>query len=142
MEGHILFVKTIEPHLNEGFEIIVYSLLDTNKLPIFDLFHLLKCDGVRLIIHLVLVDISELRCVNSQLFMESVDLGPVIADHNSAGAMKNDYILAHFSRHTFAEVMKSERYEAAFYILPCVYFVEALRSPLLSHNKRLNFLQH
>ena len=73
--------------------------------------------------------------------MESVDLGPVFTDRNSAGAMKDDYVLALFSWHTFVEVMKCGRYAAAFYILPFVYLVEALRSPHLSRNDRLNFLE-
>ena len=120
------FDENIEPYLEEGFETIVFSLLDVNRLPISDPFHLLKGGRARLINHLVLVDISELRCVNTQLFMEALDLGPVFTDRNSSGAMKDEYALALFSWHRFVEVMKCKRDDANYYILPFVYFAEAL----------------
>ena len=102
------FDENIAPLLEEGFETIVFSLIDQNKLPISDPFHLLKAARARLINHLILIDIPELRCVNTQLFMESVDLGPVFTNRNSAGAMKDDYVLALFSWHTFVEVRNVE----------------------------------
>ena len=59
------FDENIELLLNEGFETIVYSLFNMNKLLTSDPFHLLKGDWARLINHLVLIDISKLlRYVN------------------------------------------------------------------------------
>lgn len=63
------FDENIEPYFEEGFETIVFSLFDMNKLPISDPFHLLKGGYAKLINHLILVYISELRCVNTQLFI-------------------------------------------------------------------------
>lgn len=64
----------------------------------------------------------------------------MFTDRNSSGAMKDEYALSLFSWYTFTEVIRQGRYDAAYYILPFVYFEKAIRSPLLSPNDRLTFL--
>ena len=96
---HDFFDENITPLLEEGFETIVFSLIGQNKLPVS--FHLLKVVCALLINNLTLIDTIELLCVNTQFFMESFDLGPVFTESDSAGAMKNEYVLALFIWHIY-----------------------------------------
>lgn len=97
-------------------------MININKLPISDPFHLLKAADVPLINHLILIDVKKLEYVITQLFSESVDLSYMFTDRNSSGAMKDEYALSLFSWYTFTEVIRQGRYDAAYYILPFVYF--------------------
>lgn len=134
------FKKNIEPILNKPFIEIVDSLNLIDCLLVSDPFHLLKCGRSKLIQHLVLIDPDSLRCVNTALFSEAVQLGPVFNDRSQSGAMKDNYALSLFSWYSFLKVMEKGRFDAAYYILPYLFFIEAFRSPLLSNESRLKFL--
>ena len=128
--------------LGGNFYDIVHSLQNDIEIPISDPLHLLKTARSRLLNHLLMIDPTEYRCVNTSLFAAAVQLGPVFTDKTSAAAMKDAYALSMFSWYTFTTLMEKGRFEAAFYVLPYVYLVESIRSPLLSKNTRLSFLAY
>ena len=78
-----------------------------------------------------MIDIDNLICINTQLFIESTGLGPVLEDKSRAAAMKDQYALSLFSWNTLILAIENGRFDAAFFILPFVYLIEAIRSPLL-----------
>lgn len=130
-------------HLLDGdFYDIILQMKDEIEIPISDLLHLLKCARSRIINHLLMIDPEGFRCVNMKLFSEAVDLGPVFADKSQAAAMKDAYALSMFSWHTFTRLIDKGRYDAAFYVLPYVYMIEAVRSPTLSKTSRIAFLNY
>lgn len=135
------FEKYIEPNLDKTFDELVKLCSSAETIPLSDLLHLLKAARAKIINHLVMIDIPELKCLNTQLFADATNLGPVFNDRNSSGAMKDDYIFQLFSWFTFVEVMRKGRYDAAFYLLPYIYVLEAVRSPVLSLKNRIEFLK-
>lgn len=134
------FEEYIEKNIDSDFLSIVDSLINVNQIPISDMLHLLKVARARLVNHLIMIDVNELRCVNTHLFAEAANLGPVFSDRNSSGAMKDHYVLSLFSWRTLVDVIIQGRFDAAYYLLPYVFMVEAIRSPLLSYKTRLEFL--
>lgn len=67
-----------------------------------------------------IIFIENLICVNTQLFSEALQLGSVFSDKNSAGAMKDEYIILRIFWNTLAERLRKGLYDAAFFILPYI----------------------
>ncbi|KAK8895862.1 hypothetical protein M9Y10_013748 [Tritrichomonas musculus] len=136
------FTEKVEPLINESFEMIVFSLRNEIAIPISDILHLLKSARSRLIEHLLLIDPDSLKCVNTSLFASCAELNAEFTDKSSSGAMKDAYPLSMFSWRSFVNLMMNGRYESAYYILPFLYLIEAIRSNLLSKTTKLNFLNY
>lgn len=134
------FESNISQLLDHPFEEIVDAVKDLVCMPSSDPLHLIKSARARLMQHLLLLDPDKLICVNTTLFSQAVDLGPVFNDRSKYGAMKDAYPLALYSWYSFVQVMMKGRFEAAFYILPFFFFIETIRSPLLSQKMRLLFI--
>ena len=137
----IFFTKHVNPVLNQSFEDVIKSCSNIGTIPLSDLLHFLKAARARMVNHLIMIDPSELKCINTELFQEAVNLGPAFTDKNSSGAMKDGNIFQLFSWYTFTEVKRKGRYDAGYYILTYIYVLEAVNSPVLSLSNRMNFLK-
>ena len=136
------FQDKIEPILEKPFSEIIDEINKGEYIPVSDLFHILKCARSRIIQHLLLIDPETCRCVNTALFADAVQLGPVFSDKGKPGAMKDGYALAIFSWYSFVKCLEKGRFDAAFFILPYLLLIEAFRSPLLSNETRQDFLSY
>lgn len=134
------FDDHILPIIEDTFENIVESLSDLSEIPLSDPLHLFKNERARALLHLMMVDPDECRCLNMKLFEIAANLGPVFYDKSKAASMKDVYALLMFSWNTLVSALNSGRFDAAFFILPFVYLAEAIESPLLSKEMRINFL--
>lgn len=136
------FIKHIQPIINLDFIEIVDKIHDLNSIPISDPMHLIKSSRSRLLQHLLLIDPDSCKCINTALFSEAVNLGPVFTDRSQSGSMKDSYALSIFSWYSFVNTMEKGRFDASYYILPYLFFIESIRSPLLSNETRLEFLSY
>lgn len=134
------FKKYIQNYLDQPLDEIILNIENNIFLPLSDLLHLIKSARAKLVNHLLMIDIDNLICINTQLFIESTGLGPVLEDKSRAAAMKDQYALSLFSWNTLILAIENGRFDAAFFILPFVYLIEAVRSPLLSQKMRLKFI--
>lgn len=98
----ILFIMTfLKKQLHQFYK---------NGIPLSDPLHLLKGARAKLVNYLIMINIEHLKYVNTQLFAESVRLGPVFTDRNSAGAMKDEYAVLLFSWYCLVESLRNCRY--------------------------------
>lgn len=149
-DGDISFDKThrdffsekIKPHINESFDDIVSSLLNETLIPLSDILHLIKSARARIVNHPLMIDIEKIICVNIELLNEYAKLGQVLEDKSQAAAMKDNYPLILYSWNTLICCLEKGRFEAAYYLLPFVLLIEAIRSPALNKEKRLQFLKY
>lgn len=138
---HNTFFEThIQEILDKNFQEILTICSKLQTIPLSDPLHLFKGARGKLINHLMMIDIENLRCVNTKLFAEAVELGSVFKDTSSAGSMKDEYAILMFSWFALTETLRKGRYDASYFLLPYVFLMEALKSPLLSVSKRLEFL--
>lgn len=135
------FEQKVQSNLQLSFDELVDLFKDELCMPISDPFHLLKAARSRLMQHLLLIDPSRFTCINTSLFSQAVNLGPVFSDRSKFGSMKDMYPLALFSWYSFTKVMSKGRFEAAYYMIPFLLLIESIRSPLLSRKDRFSFIE-
>lgn len=119
------FEKYIEPNLEKTFDELAQNCSSVEAITLSDLLHLLKAARAKIINHLIMIEILELKCLNTQLYAEAINLGPFFYDRNSLGAMKDENIFQLFSSFKFVEVMKNGRH--AFYLLLYIYVLESVK---------------
>ena len=85
------FYKLIRLIIDLDFETIVLHLKSVSPIRLSHLLHLLKCARTRILNYLLMIDIEELKCINTILFAEEIKFDPVFTDKNSSAAMKDDY---------------------------------------------------
>lgn len=77
-----------------------------------------------------------LNLIKSQLD----DLGAVISDRSSICTMKDSYILKFFSFDVFFKLLKEQRFDGAFYIVPYMFLLHVLKSMVINKNDRFELL--
>lgn len=105
-----------------------------------DMLHLLKNARSYLLNHLLYVYPSKLICINKPLMEEALEHAKCLTDTSKEGRMKDGYAISLFSWETFVTLIKKNRYEAAFFVLPFACLQESVRSTCLSISDRLKFL--
>ena len=141
---HVNFFNIIEPILNENlsFEEKLMKIKDFIHIPVNDPLHLYKNGRSHLLNHILLVDPDSFKCVNLELFQKATQITNAINDRSSIAAMKDSYALEIFSWDSLVKLLNNNRFDAAFYILPFCFMIQATNSEKLNRNQRLSLLHN
>lgn len=135
--------EIIEINLNEDINFIekLKKLSEYKHFPVSDFLHLLKNARSHLLNHLLMVDPESLKIINMSLFQKVTNITNAIDDRSSIASMKDSYAMEIFSWGTFEKLIANKQYESAFYVLPFCYMIQAVNSPSLNRDERLELFE-
>lgn len=135
--------EIIEIILNEDINFIekLNKLREYKHFPVSDFLHLLKNARSHLLNHLLMVYPESLKIINMSLFQKVTNITNAIDDRSSIASMKDSYAMEIFSWGTFEKLIANKQYESAFYVLPFCYMIQAVNSPSLNRDERLELFE-
>lgn len=109
-------------------------------IPISDFLHAMKTGRAHVLNHPMRLEATR-KIINLTMLKSALNIGEALDDASHWAKMSDAFAIALFQFTSFIEVIKKTDGDEACYLAPFTFLNEAIRSPLLSIDSRINLIQ-